>query len=186
MESKNNGRLDTWLDQALREYGDVEPRAGLETRILANLASSSGAAFSRRWWPSFAALALVAALAAAIWIANRPTRPAKESVATAASGSVMPATNSLVRPPSAANMKRSTARRRTHVPDARVLARQPRLKQFPSPRPLSEQEQLLTEYVAQFHDKAVLMARAQTKLRKQEQQDLVEEAAQNDRSGISE
>ena len=46
---------------------------------------------------------------------------------------------------------------------------EPRLEQFPSPRPLSEQEQILANYVTQFHDKAILMARAQTKFREQQE-----------------
>ena len=32
-------KLDQWLDQALNDYGHAEPRLGLETRILASLAT---------------------------------------------------------------------------------------------------------------------------------------------------
>ncbi len=40
--------LDRWLDEALARYSDVEPRAGLEQRILANLEARRQA--SRPWW----------------------------------------------------------------------------------------------------------------------------------------
>jgi hypothetical protein len=40
--------------------------------------------------------------------------------------------------------------------------------QFPSPTPLSDQEQMLAFYVHQFHCEATLMARAQTRLREEE------------------
>ena len=43
----------------------------------------------------------------------------------------------------------------------------PRLDQFPSPRPLSEQEQMLARYVREFPQEAVLVARAQTERRKE-------------------
>lgn len=42
-------------------------------------------------------------------------------------------------------------------------------EQFPSPAPLSEQEVLLARYVRNLGDKAVLMARAQTELRRRDE-----------------
>ena len=39
------------------------------------------------------------------------------------------------------------------------MASGPKLDQFPSPQPLSEQEQMLASYVAQFRPQAVLIAR---------------------------
>ena len=41
-----------------------------------------------------------------------------------------------------------------------VAAGSPKLDQFPSPQPLSEQEKILTNYVAQYPEHAVLIARA--------------------------
>jgi hypothetical protein len=44
---------------------------------------------------------------------------------------------------------------------ARTMARTvPKLEQFPSPHPLSEQEQLLANYIAQYPEHALLVARA--------------------------
>ena len=46
-----------------------------------------------------------------------------------------------------------------------------RREQFPSPQPLSEQEELLARYIERFPHEAVLMARAQTQLMKEEMSD---------------
>jgi hypothetical protein len=42
------------------------------------------------------------------------------------------------------------------------------LEQFPSPQPLSAQEEILTRYIQQFPREAGLVAQAQTQLSKQE------------------
>lgn len=44
-------------------------------------------------------------------------------------------------------------------------------EQFPSPLPLSEQEQMLARCVAEHRDRAVLVARAQTELIRVQQED---------------
>jgi hypothetical protein len=44
----------------------------------------------------------------------------------------------------------------------------PKRDRFPTPEPLSDQEQMLAIYVQQFHREATLMARAQTRLLEQE------------------
>src|SRR5947208_1998971 len=81
MNLRDNNRLDQWLDSALSEYGEAEPRAGLEKRVMANLAL-----------------------------------------------------------------------RTTEIP---------KMSQFPSPRPLSEQEKLLVRYVNESPNDAVLIAQEQ-------------------------
>jgi hypothetical protein len=48
----------------------------------------------------------------------------------------------------------------------------PMLEQFPSPTPLNEQEKMLARYVEEFPQKAVLVARAQTDLQKQNQREM--------------
>jgi hypothetical protein len=49
------------------------------------------------------------------------------------------------------------------------MAGNPKLDQFPSPRPLSEQEKLLQSYVAEYPERAVLIARARTEALRQDQ-----------------
>ncbi len=55
-------KLDAWLDEALSRYSAVEPRAGLESRVLYRLGAEKRRP-ARRWWKAWApALATAAAL----------------------------------------------------------------------------------------------------------------------------
>jgi hypothetical protein len=49
------------------------------------------------------------------------------------------------------------------------MARPPKLDQFPSPQPLSEQEKILQSYVAENPEQAVLLARSRTEALRQDQ-----------------
>ena len=49
--------LDRWLDLALRERANAEPRAGLEDRVLARLATEPPRTII--WWPAVAAVAVL-------------------------------------------------------------------------------------------------------------------------------
>ena len=68
--------LDQVLDQALARYSDVEPRAGLEERILANLRSQPQ---PRPWWMTWRMPALAAAILVAALVAYRVTGRVGES-----------------------------------------------------------------------------------------------------------
>lgn len=60
---KNDKQFDELLDNALTDYSNVEPRAGLEGRILANLATAEPENKSWfRWWQliGFASVAVIA------------------------------------------------------------------------------------------------------------------------------
>jgi hypothetical protein len=50
-----------------------------------------------------------------------------------------------------------------------VMAVNPKLGQFPSPQPLSQQERLLQKYVAEHPEQAVLLARARGEALRQDQ-----------------
>jgi len=56
-----------------------------------------------------------------------------------------------------------------------ILAAQPKLEQFPSPRPLSEQERILASYVERYPETAELVAKARAAA---SLQDSLEEAAE--------
>ena len=61
MAEKNYDELDDALDAALAKYAAVEPRAGLEGRILAKLRTASEPAPDRAWW-HWGVIATVAAV----------------------------------------------------------------------------------------------------------------------------
>ena len=171
--------LGRWIDDALSPYGKAEPRPGLEGRVLARLAEARReSSRTRRWW---GALAFSAAAVLALVIAwQQRTKPSHLPANPIASVATTPPTGEHAagntRPPDKAaasarqNHPLAVAR---HSPNHRapaVAATQSvaKLDQFPAPQPLSEQEQLLARYVQEFPQKAALMARAQTDLRKQD------------------
>lgn len=159
--------VDQWLDQALREYGKAEPRAGLEGRVLANLSfeRTRATAPSRWWWAAGMAAAFVA-IPAAVWIWQGDREVPLRDTARIwthreqTGGSIEPGADPrATHPPeshSAAAMKNS-ARRPIHN---LTLEAVPKLEQFPSPQPLSDQEKLLMSYVARDPENAVLVSRA--------------------------
>jgi len=171
INDNNKDRLDRWLEGALQQYGNAEPRAGLESRILANLESADKrASFDRRWWWALAAAAVMVCIAIAIWMGGGVNHLAKEAVARD-----MPATSSVATTkPSKPNLAlRKVVNPATHPARRREsrpripTAKEPRLEQFPSARPLSEQEQMLAHYVRDFPQQAVLVAQAQAERQKE-------------------
>ncbi len=59
--------VDRWLDAALSQYGNVEPRAGLESRVLANLQSASRRRTTPHgWWWALGMIAATLAIVAAM------------------------------------------------------------------------------------------------------------------------
>jgi hypothetical protein len=159
--------LDRALDSALAKYAGAEPRAGLEERVLANIRAERARVPDRAWWRwSAAALAAVVVVAAALALrSGGPTQPvvAKHT----------PVTTRSRREPERliANGEANLVRPLAHPPIPKTLARPyqskvmataaPKLDQFPSPRPLSEEELALARYVRDFPEEARLMAKAQ-------------------------
>src|SRR5579864_4932159 len=178
-----NGEQDEFdrvLDAALAKYTAAEPRAGLEERVLANLRGEQARVPDRVWW-RWSAVAAVAAVAAVIVVvlalglrsdkASRPivvNHPSTSTEAPRERGTeiVSNAHSSGTRP------ARPSAARKPAVqpsPPVVAIALAPKLEQFPSPQPLSEQEKLLQNYVAQNAEQAVLLARARTEALRQDQ-----------------
>jgi hypothetical protein len=171
----HNAEGERELDAALANYAAVEPRAGLDGRILANLRTESVRAPDRAWWrwSMPAAIAAIVVVAAALaWRSSKPTSDVTSHPSPTTRGPQKPRTQVVSKrdgvPPRAAH----TAQRRRHRSNpSLVVAAVPKLDQFPSPHPLSEQEKLLDGYVAQFHDQAVFVAQTQSEalLRDQEE-----------------
>ena len=156
--------LERELDAALMKYAAVEPRLGLEGRIMAHLRSEQSRAADRasRRWGLAAALAavLVVALALAMRsgksshpvLVNRPaeTQPSPtQAPQTANAGAeTVPA-------------RKPPMRKQNRQPPPTKLAADPKLDVFPSPQPLTEEELALARYVRNFPGDAKLVAQAQ-------------------------
>lgn len=189
--------LNQWLESALSQYGKGEPRAGLESRVLANLeAERSRIASRRRWWwaAGTVTVAATAAIALAVWLGhgNRARNP--DGVGTMArhdaGGGDRPAVSPEVHP-AARQPVEQLAKKALRRPSTMRMARTPevadaaRLEQFPAPTPLSDQEKLLARYVQQFPQRAALMARAQTDLRERNELEMAAPWPKNtDRNGL--
>jgi hypothetical protein len=167
MSDKEVGRdkmLDQMLDSALAEYSQVEPRPGLENRILAGLANDERAVkWDWKWILAFAAACIVIALL----VAPREKKGlveigTKTPDARTPGNSNSPAVITSGRDPGprgnlVSNLRHrqgashQNAQPRAAVPHDSAL-KQPVVavvKQpvFPEPSPLSEQEKLLFAYL---------------------------------------
>ncbi len=153
------------LDAALARYGVVEPRNGLEQRVLANLRAQNARATRfewRRWAATGFAVASLAVLL--IWAGERNWAPVNITSRTTQDG--VPWTIARVplatATPSGHNGITGRARQSDLTErNARESGDSlPKLAQFPAPEPLSEQEKLLVRYVEQSPQDAALVAEA--------------------------
>jgi hypothetical protein len=182
MADRKQDELDSMLDAVLAKYAAAEPRAGLEDRILANLQAERDRVPNRAWWRWSVAGALAALLVVVLALAWRSSRPPHPAIAnhssTAPQVAKQPATpivatggGNEVRGNQAQRQERATLRRSAMHrarPEA-IASANPKLDQFPSPRPLSEQEKILLDYVERFPEEAVRIAEAQTALAQREE-----------------
>jgi hypothetical protein len=175
------GEVSDELEAALAQYALVEPRAGLEQRVLANLRGERESA--RRGWTSGWLPVAVGALAAAVVVAGAGVVLWKTPDGGAIAVSPVRPPQMRVLPDDVDAHYRTLAadksgeRRKSTVGGngSRILAVQPKLEQFPSPRPLSEQERILASYVERFPETAELVAKARAAA---SLQDSLEEAAE--------
>ncbi len=175
MANGKQDELDRALDAALAKYA-AEPRAGLEERVLANLRAETSRGVERAWW-RWGVLAMVAAalLIAVVlsWRLDRPTHPATHVALTTPATQPARAEIAARGEPRGVGEQAGHALRKTQrhrSPDAVIVAALPKLDQFPSPQPRSEQERALARYVSQFPQEAELIARAQAEYEKEIQQ----------------
>jgi hypothetical protein len=175
-EFKKSRPLDEQVDAALAKYAAAEPRAGLEERILANLRVHERTTTRVPWWRWAGAIAVALLITVLLrWrlehhappqIVNHPVIPQQQTRPE------VTARDTPIRnvPPA---IRIAPRRRRNHLLSAATLASAaPKLDQFPSPRPLTEQEKLLAEYVSQFQDEAVVVARARAEVLRQDLQEM--------------
>ena len=177
-EFNNNEQLaDQWLDAALKQYSSAEPRLGLEERLLRNLHANPVKKVSWHVWIAGAtAVAAILLLAAAFVIQGHP-KPAETMSEGVAQPGAHPSIAEVRKPVTLGHFENGTSvtlsksrhRPTTHArSQTKVQQRWP--SQFPSPQPLSEQEQLLAQYVNQRPKEARLLAHATTELLEREMQ----------------
>jgi hypothetical protein len=167
--------LDRALNSALAMLATVEARAGLEDRVLANLRAQES--IEHRTWRAwgFATAILVVLIVAFAWHSSQRTRaPIAKEVVTPAE--VKPVKSGSVRSPV---IRSASAVRRTKLPKYQARAENPKLDQFPSPRPLSEQEKILAMYINQDPEHAALIAEARMETLRQAEAEKVRLASED-------
>jgi hypothetical protein len=146
-------QIDEMLDSLLATYSAAEPRPGLETRILANLrdaesreAKSSGWNFKWLW----AGMAVAAAILIAVLLIGGQRRVVPPPTVVQKQQPVPPSPEvQRSAPIRAGNTTHPSSPRAGQIrPVNTTLALNQRPQIFPTPTPLSDQEQLLLHYVA--------------------------------------
>jgi hypothetical protein len=178
--------LDRTVNDTLEKFADVEPRAGLEQRVLARLRGQQereAGAFLWRWATvvTLVAVGFVLSLSAVLHrvkpengialrraLVTTPNLPNLEThAANRGASNPIPAHR-------AGDRKTTQPRLVRHVATPAVSA--PRLDRFPSPRPLSEQEKILQTYFSTHPEDAVLVARAWAEVRRRDAEEETSEA----------
>ena len=166
MGLSDRDQFDELLDGALRHYGEVAPRAGLEGRVLARLAASPSPLRIRWAW---VAVVTAVVVILSVWIGTSRRGAYRQNVAVKlAPGQTTPHT-----PTSPGQQTLSSPRfhpQRSRPSATVALAPEPAVKQFPSPRPMSEQELMLVEYVEHYPKEAMLIAKEQDEFQKKVEQ----------------
>ncbi len=140
MDDREKRFVDELVEASLRRCAGAEARPGLEGRVLAGVGARQQAERRRKslfWIVGMATAAAVVAMLVTGWT-DRQTAPVP--ITAKAPSIVSSPTVARVVPP----VQRTIVRRpANHAASSRV---DPRPQQFPTPRPLSEQEKLLVEY----------------------------------------
>jgi hypothetical protein len=156
--------LDAVLDRALAACGDAEPRVGLENRILASLRDEDHrvASARRRFLVVGSAVAAVV-LATTLWIVVSGTSPPNRRTTTARVSPAVAVTTPQDRK-SERSIRTNQIRRhgRSRHPKSPTEGDGlPKLREFPSRRPLSGQEKLLLAYISAAPDSEIKAAAAE-------------------------
>ena len=172
----NREERDRMVDRVLNEAlapQEIEPRAGLERRILASLRAQPEPRPWRRWmrtWVPVAVAAVVIALAVGLRMTDL-TPAVKPPMVVERQPSMAPAPKIIPAPAVRAHVRPRLGSPATLVIAASVTPPEPpRQDVFPSPEPLSEQERLFYQFVRQSPREAVQVAQMQAVERIRSQQ----------------
>jgi len=156
----DHSQPDRWLDEELARYSNVEPRPGLEHRVLAHVRDSvrAEAAPRRKFWLRWAIVAPALAVLLFIVDSNLPRRSRPEHLLGGPRKPPSLAWEQQHQPLSPAPQRKSAAMPRKLPLLTRENTRRPlpRLAVFPSPEPLTPQEKLL---LAALHDAPEVVAK---------------------------
>jgi hypothetical protein len=177
-QNDRSSEIDRALNAALAKYAAVEPRAGLEERVLANLHADHARRVNHAWWRwglGATAVAVIVLTVALAWRSGPTSQPAianrrpvmKQDLPRSGTQLASHDGNAVhSRPP---HPLRSGSAHPGH-PGA-VVAGSPKLDRFPSPRPLSEQEKILANYVSEYPEHAALIAQARMEMLRRDQEE---------------
>jgi len=179
MADKKQNELDRMLETALAKYAAAEPRPGLEDRVLANLQAERTRIPVHAWW-RWSVAAVLAVVIVAVVLALRSGRSSLPVVADHSTAQMQGTKEPAKQPASngerggVRSAEAGPARNKTghHSHPPVEIAIHPKLDQFPSPQPLSEQEIALARYVRQFPQEATLVALAQVAYENEIQQQM--------------
>ncbi|HVI09173.1 MAG TPA: hypothetical protein VND65_12855 [Candidatus Binatia bacterium] len=156
-DDESGEMIDHRIEAVLAKYSNVEPRAGLEGRILANL-HSQPQRVARAWWRWLAVAAAVLIIVLS-FATRRTLEPVRTSNPIIRGNEDEFATKVPHEPePRRSDLKKATVRNSPR-PSVRAAAVISRLPKFPSPEPESNQEKMLVLYVSRFEQQAILIAR---------------------------
>jgi len=169
----DHDQFDRLLDKGLSEYASVTPRAGLEQRLLARLATPEA---ERRWnwhwiWAAVPALAVILIV---IFFTARPN-PKHEIAVSKAPSSAQPRPikpRAIIEVPPAPPPQVATVRPQARVQSTSTIVRnesvnpQPKLATFPSPDENQQQARLLLRFVTRTPNVAAQVASEQEEFQK--------------------
>lgn len=152
-DQEKDKQMDEVLDSLLANYSSAEPRPGLESRILAGLNEPAQKEGSHGWWNFkwfWVGAVAAAIIVGAVLIGGRQHVAPPANVAVKI-GPPAPQLEIQSHTPSADEQAARIGRRKplkSRLPQSATLALNQRPAIFPTPTPLSEQEQLLLRYLA--------------------------------------
>lgn len=144
MDDKDKKFVDALLQASLRNYAAEAPRPGLEGRILAGVRARQHPARRRAVWSWAAAIAGATAIVA-LAVVHAGRRQSSPLPLRTGSGAHVSAPVPAMAAP---QVQVAASRPAPHIVPRRATRpwTDPRPQQFPTPRPLSEQEKLLVVY----------------------------------------
>ena len=176
--------LDRLLDGALAQYAAVEPRPGMEDRVLATLRAEAARPARRAWWRWSVAAAVAATLVIAISLAFHKDQPSGPTMVKQVPENALPQPRH--NDETFKKSSRSVHDQRPARPHSRPVTAEaavnPVLDLFPSPRPLSEQEKALETFIHQYPRDAALIAEARMESLRRDQEERQAQLADDENS----